>query len=855
MKKIMKKRFALLMGLLLIFGNLSGLNASASDINTSGGVIINGTCGDNLTWTLTEEGVLTISGIGEMYDYYNSSDGYAPWSSYRYGKKSVVIEKGVTSIGSYAFENCTGVASVSIPDSVKSIGSNAFYRCSSLTDITIPNSITDIGDNAFFYCTGLVNITIPNSVKSIGDGAFMNCGSLTSVTIPSSVKSIGSGAFVGCDRLTSVSVSGDNGVYSSSDGVLFNKDMTELIYYPTGITKKSYTIPEGTAAIDSYAFVGCTNLTHITIPDSITSIGSYVFENCTGLTAVNIPSSVTSIGDLAFYYCSGLKEITIPNSVVSVGSSAFAYCTGLNNITISNGITAIEPLTFYECSGLTDIIIPEGVTAIGENAFENCTGLISVTIPRSMKSIGREAFTWLNMTDVYYGGTEEEWNSIEIGSYNSSLTEAKIHYTENEDYSLKAEEAKEAENIYDDNEADLSFDSSRLDSVADMESVLNLVDSVVSGMSEAEVSSVKAKDQLAYLCEEAAARAATVEVEGDIVINDEIVREAAETVSAVVESSEKILAENGVHVRSVRKKVRVSTSKSSSVYISKENLSVDVDAAEAVTPFVSFEFEPDSVSELRVEDTGLNTVSVSFDKHDTVSKVTVKFPGIVSDDYKAVTDEKGNVIGGKHNPITEELSAKIDESGVFTVITNEKDFEDIKSLPIEVQEAIKKLASKGIIKGTSETEFSPESYITRAEIAALTVRILGVDDPEADGGFTDVTKANWYFGSAGSSKRENIITGYEDNTFRGTVVIPKVQIMSAVARTLTNKLGYFNADESVLSEFTDAGTIADWARSDIALAAYANMVIRRTDGSFEPEAQITRGDAAVILEKLFDKVW
>ncbi|MCD8214632.1 MAG: S-layer homology domain-containing protein [Clostridiales bacterium] len=404
-------------------------------------------------------------------------------------------------------------------------------------------------------------------------------------------------------------------------------------------------------------------------------------------------------------------------------------------------------------------------------------------------------------------------------------------------------------------EVDLDFDSAMLDGVTDSDSANALMESVVSGMSSAEIASVKAKDQLAYLAEEAAARAATIEAEDDIVIDQKNTEEALSTVSAVVDSAESIISSSDVGVKSVRNKVRYSTSKSSSVSISKENITADVDVVEAVTPFGSFEFEPASVSELTVDSDGTNKISVSFDKNDTTSKVTVKFPNVTSDGYKAVVDEDGNVIGGKYNPITDELSAKIEESGVFTVVTNEKDFSDIKSQPAEVQAAIKKLASKGIIKGTSETEFSPDSPITRAEIAALIVRILDADDPNADGGFSDVTKENWYFGSAGSSKRENIIAGYEDNTFRGTVVIPKVQITSVTARVLTNRLGYYSASESVLNEFTDADTIASWARSDVALAAYANMVIRRTDGSFEPNMEMTRGDAAVILEKLFDKVW
>lgn len=412
-----------------------------------------------------------------------------------------------------------------------------------------------------------------------------------------------------------------------------------------------------------------------------------------------------------------------------------------------------------------------------------------------------------------------------------------------------------AENIYNGNEVDLNFDTSFINSIKDVDSAISLLNSVVDSMSAEEKSSIKAKDQLAYLAEEVAARSATVNVDDDIVINDESISSAIDTVSSVKNNSADVLRSNELNIRSIRGKAKIKTTKADKVSINKENVTKAVDIIEASTPFGSFEFEPKAVSELTVENAGTNKIKVDFNKTDRTTKVNIKFPDISTDNFKAIVDEKGNTLVTKYNPITDELSAKISESGVFTVVENEKSFDDIKSASLEVQAAIKKLASAGVIKGTSETEFSPNSSITRAEIAALIVRILNVDAPNADGGFSDVTRENWYFGAAGSSKRENIIAGYEDNTFRGTVVIPKVQITSVLARTLKNRLGYNDVNVSQLSEFSDSSKIPNWAKNDVALAAYANMVIRRTDSSFASDIQMTRGDAAIVIEKLYDKVW
>ncbi|MBQ3624978.1 MAG: leucine-rich repeat domain-containing protein [Prevotella sp.] len=192
------------------------------------------------------------------------------------------------------------------------------------------------------------------SVTSIGKSAFSDCSGLTSVTIPNSVTSIGKYAFSDCSGLTEINVDENNTVYSSIDGVVFNKSQTELVCYPGG--------KQG-------AYI---------IPNSVTSIGEYAFDYCSGLTSVTIGNSVTSIGKYAFWGCTGLTSVTIPNSVTSIGESAFDDCTGLTSVTIGNSVTSIGNWAFYRCSGLTSIDIPNSVTSIGECAFFRCSGLTDI---------------------------------------------------------------------------------------------------------------------------------------------------------------------------------------------------------------------------------------------------------------------------------------------------------------------------------------------------------------------------------------------------------------------------------------------------------------------------------------------
>ena len=193
-----------------------------------------GTCGadgDNVTWTLDDNGTLTISGEGDMMDYVHDYPYYyfAPWHGSHSNITEVLIEQGVTSIGDCAFFECDSLTSVTIPDSVTSIGDKAFDGCYGLTSVTIPNSVTNIGDDAFYQCYSLTSITIPGSVTSIGDDAFCYCRSLTSITIPDSVTFIGNGAFSYCDSLACITLPG--GITNIGDEAFYNCTSLTDVYY------------------------------------------------------------------------------------------------------------------------------------------------------------------------------------------------------------------------------------------------------------------------------------------------------------------------------------------------------------------------------------------------------------------------------------------------------------------------------------------------------------------------------------------------------------------------------------------------------------------------------------------------
>lgn len=314
----------------------------SSDLSVSGTaeIIASGECGaygDNLMYKLNSDGVLTISGQGEMADWFTNT---VPWKDYK---------------------NSGEITRVIIHEGVTSVSTKAFVSCESLEYAFIPSSMKDI--DGFTACSSLKSINLPEGLETIGIQAFCDCDSLKTVIIPSSVNSIGFGAFEWCDSLTEIKVKSNNAYFTDINGVLYNKDKTKIIQYPKAKTQTSYIIPSSVTTVGRDAFEECENLKSIILPEKLTSIEESAFSS-SGIKTIEMPAGVTTISRSAFN-SSFIESIVLPNNIVKIDEMAFRNCKNLKKIFIQNPQCEIDDSFGTICSNLAF-----------ENAYRQFDGII-----------------------------------------------------------------------------------------------------------------------------------------------------------------------------------------------------------------------------------------------------------------------------------------------------------------------------------------------------------------------------------------------------------------------------------------------------------------------------------------------
>ena len=376
--------------------------------------VYNGVCGENVSWTLdSETKVLTISGTGEMYH-----DGHFSDALHWHGQnltttiQSVVIEQGVTSVGYWAFANCTNLKTISLPDGITVIEANAFEN-SGLTSIVLPNSVTEVQESAFSGCKQLASCDLGRGIKHIGKNCFWNCTALKSLKWSDCLETIGSGCFISWGSGSS----SEPGKIPLQDTLVFPatfRSMDEIFSCYTNVKVVIWNArrPQGSGMGPLYNYYH--SYDEIIVGDEVEVIPANLLRDQRKIDTIMLPESVESIGQNAFNGCTKLQYINIPENVQTIGKAAFYNCSALTSLKLPKGISEVYGSTFYGCKSLKRINLPEGVTAVGESAFSGCTISESafanmsaqkeLVIPDKVITVSGHAFeNWKNLEKLTIG--------------------------------------------------------------------------------------------------------------------------------------------------------------------------------------------------------------------------------------------------------------------------------------------------------------------------------------------------------------------------------------------------------------------------------------------------------------------
>lgn len=349
-----------------------------------------GSLSNTVLWAVTEDNVLYVSGTGEIPDRPN-------WSGALGAATDVVVGQGITKIGTYAFENASGLRTILLPEGLEVIGDYAFYNCYNITEIDIPDTVTTIGSCAFYNCDGLTRLYIPAGVETISGGSysyspFYNCTSALVLYCGAETKPEGWGNYW--------NFRSSGSALPTSFGFT-REDYRFWLSVDTGV--ETFEIPEGITAIPDRAFYNCSGITEVIIPDSVKYIGNYAFYGCTGLLDLALPASLIRIGDYALSNCSGLTDLVIPGGVKEIGSYAFYNCYNLPELILPAGLERIGDYAFQNCYGLTELVLPETLTDLGNGILYNVTGVTALRIPASVTNYGSAGFlTGSSVTEITF---------------------------------------------------------------------------------------------------------------------------------------------------------------------------------------------------------------------------------------------------------------------------------------------------------------------------------------------------------------------------------------------------------------------------------------------------------------------
>lgn len=734
----------------------------------------------------------------------------------------------------------------------------------------IGNNLYKINDNVS------KDLIIKDGTKTISDSLLYDTDVVSTVYVPDSVCFIGNNALANCENII---VSENNPYYSSVDGVLFNKDKTELICYPNKKENTYYQIPNGTKSIKSEAFLLSNNLENVIIPDSVTEIEKSSFACMEQLKNITLSNNLSIIGHGAFENCISLKDITIPNNVISIGEDAFRYCINMESVNLSCN-ASIGKHAFYDCYSLETVNIPEGVGIIKDYAFENCSSLKEVTIPQSVKYIGLYPFT-----DC------------------SSLTKVTVYYNPYTDYGIIRSIITDV--IIPDGVRTISAGSSILScssikSMSISKSVVNIpeIRTVIPIPEKCKITyNEDCNDYhwLPYTFNEVDFSEDTTKLGSFVRIKTEtvVIPGHIKSINGFGGTIDKLVIEDGVeYIGGIGGTFKEIIIPDSVTRINQKAFS-NCNVSKITIPGSVTEIEPDlfinnkSIREVELQQ-GITQIDVgAFLECSSLEKVILpeglksiyieaflicpKLESIYiprSVDYISphafatgyLYDANGNFISGPTLKCIYGYKGTYAEQfannyGIKFVPLDDPygTFPDVK-VGTWYYDVVEYVANKGFITGYSYGCFGPDDNLKRQDFVCILARIAGADLSKYENKTSklkDVQKGAYYAAAVNWAVEEGIISGYQNGKFGVNDPITREQVATILYNYM--KKPAVNNPDKILSKFPDAKKVSSFARTPMAWAVDKGIISGMGDGTISSTKGATRAQIAAIIERMDNK--
>ena len=829
---------------------------------------------DNVKATLDSNGTLIISGTGEMKDFnYNNAD-CAEWHNPIEEVTKIVINEGVTSIGK-----------------------RAFMRCSKFTEINIPASVTSVGTFSFDDCESLTKITI-NGNFSCDTSVFIGSNNITTLHISKSVTEISGNLLSSLDALTTITIDSKNTAYKVNGGILYSYDMKTLIGCPAAKTGK-VTIPSGVQTIESIAFQGCRMITDVSIPNTVTTIGRSAFNMCYSLKSVYIPGSVKNIPDYAFMQCSELETVELGEGVEKVGDCAFSSCYELKTIKIPSTLTSIDSdaidksekiqqfivnannTTYCTVDGslfskdkkrliryasgktATTYTIPSYVETLADSAFYASSNLKKVVfndkitvIPEAcfMNCEGLEEVTIPNtitkMGNACYRDCDNLKNVV-IGERVATVGATSFYYCEK----LETVEFKSGVNSI----GNAAFEYCN--------SLTNMcIPSSVTYIGSYAFSKVKgpvyyyANHSYMQQYAEKNSSQTTFEAKSNLTLKSISVKTLNEKLYIVGDKFDK----NSIAVKakyddnktrevfnySIKEGDTIKAGQTSVTIVYSEN-GVEKKAVYNIAIARPLESISLNKTSLRLEVEKSSTLTVTYNPTDTTDSKTVTWTS--SKTSVANVDSNGNIkaVSPGSATITAVVGNKTAKCTV-TVVSGVP----FKDVPYGswYYNAVKFVYDNNIIKGYDSNTFAPDDKLTRGMIVTILWRMEGSPKNDGKSKFTDVNSSEWYAMATKWAADNGIVRGYAGTTKFGPNDNIIRQDLAGILRNYAKLKGKNVNVTSDLSKFSDYKSIDSYANASMQWAVGKGVITGNANGTLNPKGTATRAEAAAMIQKYINKV-